>query len=151
MDGIWPLRKGHIRGHLWHRLSVTVDLDMMTIVSLFNWYFILTTGNSWFSSFLVNNNPISRSSCHETPDLTYRMRGIHFMYWNVVIFTMWKLRSLPKRLKSTSGTNITHSWERLTFDILYFAFNGIYICDQCSHQTLNYSVKRYHLHSGNWY
>jgi len=52
----------HIRGHLWHRCSVTNDQVMVATVKLRSDDFDLTNRNPWFSSFLVSTNPLSRKS-----------------------------------------------------------------------------------------
>ena len=48
----------HIRGHVWHRYSVTANQVMVATVKLSKWWLQL----NHFSSFLVNSKPLSRKS-----------------------------------------------------------------------------------------
>ena len=47
---------GTYRGHLWRRYSIAVNQVMVATVTLSKWWG--TKRNPWFSSFLVNSNPL---------------------------------------------------------------------------------------------
>jgi hypothetical protein len=72
----------HIRGHLRHRYSITVNQVMMATVKLSEWWLQLNHDramNPWFSSFLVSSN----LSYHEiligttSSGISYQLRDIY--------------------------------------------------------------------------
>jgi hypothetical protein len=64
----------HIRGHLWHRYSITVNQFMVATVNFQSDDFNFTQRNPWFSSFLVSSIPLSMKSW---PDRNHK-------FWNIV-------------------------------------------------------------------
>jgi hypothetical protein len=90
----------HIRDHLWHRYSITVNQVMVSTVKSDD--FNLTKRNPWFSSFLVSSSPLSRKSWYEPQAVECRINWeiytsyagavemLLHIYWK---FTMGKLKS----------------------------------------------------------
>jgi hypothetical protein len=88
----------HIRGHLWHRYSVTVNQVMMATVKHQEWDdFNLTNKKSWLSSFLVSSSPLSRKSWLRTTNygILDKLRNIDLIcrwYWNDATYK-WKVHN----------------------------------------------------------
>ena len=70
-----------IRGRLLDRYSVTINQVILATINCWSDDFNATTRNQWFSSSLINRNPLSRKTLLETQALNYRIsREIYTSY-----------------------------------------------------------------------
>ena len=96
----------HFRGHLWHRYSVPVNQETMATISN---DFHFDDRNPWFSSFLVNSNPLSRKS-RVVKIINLQLILIHLVSIHFIVSVPIQNSSLhPRQFQWAVSTSILNS------------------------------------------
>ena len=102
MTVLWLRQTEHIRGHLWHRYSITVNQVKVATVKLSTWWLQLNHYKPWFSSFRLSSSPLlKKKSLYEPQILEYRINWdiYELFHMQVLIescYNRWKARN-PQR------------------------------------------------------